>query len=326
MATEIKYKLADYDGGLESHPVPESDGQLWLVGSWWELHFAHVKQFVNGELTDYVLEASPIDKRSCLVSIRDSGSDRGIRCSLVLPSTPAERFTSDLARRLRELDAERAGIAELGLRSAGRRTAARDAAAVFPVRMQMAVGDPLEVVPADAATSRRELGLNGVQRLAPWPTSAHFSFEVLAPGGRVAALGLGGQAGLAWMACADGSWRLNKRRPLGWELVIESWDGQPVGWYSGRRWVPGGTISLIAGTHVDLRRAFGGRWKLRITDAQDYFLDIRPSKSRGGLTMVITVRSEPPSTSQAIVATLTACAVVLLEHMSPRLPSAGGGG
>ena len=192
--------------------------------------------------------------------------------------------------------------------------------------MQMVVGHSLEVVPADAAPSRSELGLKGVQKFAPWPTSAHYSYEVVASRGRVAALGLGGQAGLAWMACADGSWRLNKRRPLGWELVIESSDGQPVGWYSGRRWVPGGTISLIAGTHIDLRRAFGGRWKLRITDAQDCFLDIRTAKSRGGPTMVLTVRSEPPSTSQAIVATLTACAVVLLEHMSPRLPSAGGGG
>jgi hypothetical protein len=326
VATDIKYKLADYDGGLESHPEPESDGQLWLVGSWWELHFAHVKQFVNGELTDYVLEASPIDKRSCLVSIRDSGSNRVLQCSFVLPSTPAKRFTSDLGKKLRELDAERAGIAELGFRPADRRTAARDVAAAFPVRMQMTVGDPLEVVPADAAPSRSELGLKGVQKFAPSPTSAHYSYEVLAPSGRVAAFGLGGQAGLAWMACADGSWRLTKRRPLGWELVIESRDGQPVGSYSGRRWVPGGTISLIAGTRIDLRRAFGGRWKLCITDVQGCFLDIRTSKSREGLTMVLTIRSEPPSTSHAIVATLTACAVVLLEHMSPRLPSAGGGG
>jgi hypothetical protein len=326
VATDVKYKLADYDGGLESHPEPESDGQLWLVGSWWELHFGHAEQFVNGELTDYVLEASPIDKRSCLVSIRDSGRKRGVRCSFVLPRTPAARFTSDLARRLRQLAAERAGVADLGLRPADVGTAARDVAAVFPARMEMTVGDRLEIVPADAAPSRSELGLTGVRRLAPFPTSAHHSYEVLAPSGRVAALGLGGQAGLAWMACSDGSWRLNKRRPLGWELVIESWDGQPVGSYSGRRWVPGGTISLIAGTHIDLRRVLGGHWKLRITDAQDRFVDIRTSKSRQGLTMVLTVGSEPPSTSQAIVATLTACAVVLLEYTSPRLPSVGGGG
>jgi hypothetical protein len=326
VATDIKYKLADYDGGLESHPVPESDGQLWLVGSWWELHFAHVGQFVNGELTDYVLEASRIDKRSCLISIRDSGRKRRVRCSFVLPRTPADRFTSDLARRLRELAADRAGIADLGLRPADVGTAARDVAAVFPVRMEMTVGDPLEVVPADAAPSRSEFGLTGVHRLTPFPTSAHHSYEVFAPSGRVAALGLGGQAGLAWMACVDGSWRLNKRRPLGWELVIESWDGHTVGSYSGRRWVPGGTISLIAGTPIDLRRALGGHWKLRIRDAQDCFVDIRTSKSRQGLRVVLTIRSEPPSTSQAIIATLTACAVVLLEHTSPRLPSAGGGG
>ena len=326
MATDIKYKLADYDGGLESHPLPELDGQLWLVDSWWELHFAQAEDFVNGEFTDYVLEASPIDKRSCLVSIRGSGSHREVLCSFVLPSTSADRFTRDLAKRLRELATERAGIAELGLRPAGRAPTAVDVAALCPVRMQMALGDALEVVPADSAASRSEVGLKGVQKLGRWPISAHSTYEVLAPSGRVAALGLGGQAGLAWMVCADGAWRLNKRRTLGWELVIESWDGQPVGSYSGRRWLPGGTISVIAGMRIDLRRAFGGAWKLSVTDARDCFLDIRTSKSRGALAMILTVRSAPPSSSQAIVATLTACAVVLLEYMSPRPPSTGGGG
>ena len=35
--------------------------------------------------------------------------------------------------------------------------------------------------------------------------------------------------------------------------------------------------------------------------------------------MVVVVRSEPPSSSEAIVATLTACAVVLLEYTSSRV-------
>jgi hypothetical protein len=274
------------------------------------------------------LRARSLGDRQEVVLGLDSrfGKRSGSAVSFVLPSTTADRFTSDLAKRLCALDAERAGIAKLGLRPADRGTAARDAAPLFPVRMQMAVGDRLEVVSADAAPSRSELGLKGVQRLAPWPTSAHYSYEVLARRGRLAAFGLGGQAGLAWMVCADGSWRLNKRRPLGWELVIESWDGQPVGSYSGRRWAPGGTISLMAGTDFDLRRAFGGRRKLCIPDARDCFLDIRASKPRGGPTMVLVVRSEPPSSSEAIVATLTACAVVLLEYMSSRLPAAGSGG
>ena len=79
------------------------------------------------------------------------------------------------------------------------------------------------------------------------------------------------------MACAEGSWCLTKRRRLGWELVIESNDGERVGEYSGRRWLPGGTISLTDGTEVDLRRSLNRRWKLQPTDTKQRFADIRIS-------------------------------------------------
>ena len=70
------------------------------------------------------------------------------------------------------------------------------------------------------------------------------------------------------MACAGGSWCLTKRRRLGWELVIESNNGEHVGGYSGRRWLPGGTIFLTDGTQVDLRRSLIRRWKLQSTDTK----------------------------------------------------------
>jgi hypothetical protein len=91
----LTYKLRDYDGGLEAHPTPESVGELRLVGSWWELHFKGAEQIVNGELSDYRLEADPIDGRSCLVSITDL-EDEDISASFVLSDTSAERFTRDI--------------------------------------------------------------------------------------------------------------------------------------------------------------------------------------------------------------------------------------
>lgn len=308
MARDIKYHLRDYDGGLEAHPVPEHAGQLWLVGSWWELHFKRANRFVNGEFTDYVLDAAPIDNTSCLVSIRDLEND--LECSFVLPSTPADRFMHDLGERLRELAAEQAGIAELGLQNADRNPTGQRPATAFPARMQMTAGEQLQIAPT---ASSNKLGLTGLHKFVA-SEGSHHSYEVLAPDGRVAAFGMGVRpAELAWMACADGSWCLKKRLPLGWELVIESWDGQHVGWYSGRRWLPGGTISLVAGTQFDLRRALNRHWKLCQTDSRGSFLHIRTSTSRGGLTMLLSVRSMLPSTTEGILATLTACAVLLLE-------------
>ena len=308
MARDIKYHLTGYDGGLEAHPVPEHAGQLWLVGSWWELHFKHADRIVNGELTDYLLDAAPIDKRSCLVSILDLENDR--ECAFVLPSISADRFMSDLEERLREMAADQARIAELGRQNADPDPAGQRLATAFPARINMTAGEQLEIAPI---RSLNELGLRGLRKLmgdVPPPDC----YEVRAPDGRVAALGMGRrQAELAWMACADGSWCLKKRRPLGWELVIESLDGQHVGWYSGRHWIAGGTISLVAGTQFDLRRALNRRWKLCQTDSRESFLDIRTSTSPGGLTMLLSVRSVPPSTSDGLVATLTACALLLLE-------------
>ena len=251
MATEIRYKLADYDGGLDAHPVPEHAGQLWLVGSWWELHFKRGEEFVNGELTDYVLEALPVDNRSCLVSIREPETDGEILGTFLLPDTSADRFMSDLDQSLGELeagDAEKSG--ESRDWSADRdRCEPTD----FPVRTKAVVGQQLEL-----------------------RSRSRFYELCSSDGQRVALFDLYGASGdLVRLVCAEGSWRLNKRHKYGWELVIESTDGRPIGSYSGRHWASGGTISVADGVQADLRKTPLGVWKLRVPATREPIASLR---------------------------------------------------
>ena len=114
------------------------------------------------------------------------------------------------------------GIADSGHAFAGRdraeqERARHDRSTDFPVSMEAVVGERLRVVPIDPKRS------------------AWAGYDVLASAGRAGWLGPGGGAELARMECAEGAWCLKKRRRLGWELLIESADGQHVGWYSGRR-------------------------------------------------------------------------------------------
>jgi hypothetical protein len=104
--------------------------------------------------------------------------------------------------------------------------------------------------------------------VAPRDPKPYGHYDVLAGHDRVGALVLGGSDALARMICADGDWCLQKRRRLGWELLIESREGQHLGWYSGRKWLRGGTISLIDAAHFDLRRSLNRRWTLRAIDRQ----------------------------------------------------------
>jgi len=326
MSEDIRYRLADYDGGLEAHPVPERAGELRLVGSWWELRFKHTFEIANGELTDYLLEALAVDDKSCLVSIRDGEGEREILCSFVLPATSAGRFSCDLDERLRELAA---AAVEAGAES-GRGSPdwgqGDGVATDFPVRMQPSAGERLEIVPCDAGSSWSKLGLGARSRLvvsgaAPLVPDL---YELRSPGGLVGLLAFGGEAGLASMAGSDGSWSLKKRHRIGWDLDIESPDGHQIGSYSGRRWLPGGTISLIDGPHVDLRRVINGHHMLRVVGERDWFLDIRTSGSRTGLTMAIAVLSTPMSTTECVVVTFTACAVLVLDMSGIRIAGVGG--
>jgi len=202
------------------------------------------------------------------------------------------------------------GIADSGDALAGRdqaeqERARHDRSTEFPVSMEAAVGEKLRVVPTDPKRS------------------AWAGYDVLASAGRAGRLGPGRGAELARMECAEGAWCLKKRRRLGWELIIESADGRHVGRYSGRRWLPGGTISLTDATQVDLRRSLNGGWKLQTTDARQRLVDIRRSHR---LLMTLTIRSLPAETVEARLVILTACAVVMLERMAPPVDFVGGVG
>lgn len=142
-------------------------------------------------------------------------------------------------------------------------------------------------------------------------------------GQRVASNGLYGWGTLAEMVCADGAWCLKKRRKYGWELVIESRDGRHVGWYSGRRWAPGGSITLTGGARVDLRPSLSRGWKLQVAGTRQRVADIHGyGWSRRSLTM----RSIPTEIyTEAEVVVLTACAVLILWNSikAPMTASSG---
>jgi len=142
-------------------------------------------------------------------------------------------------------------------------------------------------------------------------------------GERVASIGLYGWGTVAEMVCADGAWCLKKRRKYGWELVIESGDGRHVGWYFGRRWVPGGCITLAGGARVDLRRSLSGSWKLQVVGTRQRIADIR---GYGSSRRSLTIRSIPTEIyTEAEVVVLTGCAVLILWD-SIRAPMTAGGG
>ena len=289
----MKYKLADYDGGLDAHPVPEHAGHLWLVGSWWELHFKHAEGFVNGELADYVLEALPVDSRSCLVSIRELETDGEILCTFLLPGTSADRFVNDLNQSLGELEA-------------------RDEQKSDESREWTADRDERE--PTDFLTSMPLV--TGSELRVEWRDSKpHIGYWVLDGENRVGWLELGGRDVLARIASSDGEWCLKKRLRVGWELIIESSAGEHVGWYSGRKWLPGGTISFTDETQADLRRSLTRRWKVEALDGQEQFLDIRTSGVPSAQTLVVTIRVPPPGPAGGHLLLLASCAVLMLDRM-----------
>jgi hypothetical protein len=190
----------------------------------------------------------------------------------------------------------------------------RDRTAGFAVSMRAAVGEELRVVPADDLT-----------RSEWWRGRFHDTYDVLTATGRAASITLGSD-GMTRMARPEGVWCLKKRRRLGWDFVIESADGYEAGQYSGRRWLPGGTIALTDDTRFQLRRQFNGRWRLTVRNSSESLLSIRTSRVKGGVRMTLTGSPGPPPSGETHVAVLTACAVLLLDKMIPGIPADRGGG
>lgn len=150
--------------------------------------------------------------------------------------------------------------------------------------------------------------------------NSEVSFDVMAAEGLIAWLDFGRQSELMRIACADGLWRLTKRVPLGWELTIESWEGDVVGWYSGRHWRAGGTMSFIDNAQVDLRRSLLGVWKGRTVDSRDPFVTLRSSRVPGSLGAALRIHALPLGASRTALVALTACAVLTLEKLLPSQP------
>ena len=93
-------------------------------------------------------------------------------------------------------------------------------------------------------------------------------YDVLSDDGAAASIsGIAG--GRPVMATSAGVWSLEKRGRVGWDYALVDANGQEVGAYSGRSWLPGGTIPLIDGTKAHLRRSFGPVWKVLIADTHE---------------------------------------------------------
>jgi hypothetical protein len=163
-------------------------------------------------------------------------------------------------------------------------------------------------------------------RVLPRDRKPPTEFDVLMAAGRAGSISLGGRTELARMACAEGAWYLKKRHRLGWELVIESSDGRHAGWYSGRRWLAGGTIYLIDGTQADLRRSLHRRWRLQAPDTGQRVADIRTSGMSTEPKMALTMRVHPAGITDVHLVVLTSCAVLMLERTLYSVIAPGGTG
>lgn len=168
---------------------------------------------------------------------------------------------------------------------------------VFPVGIESLVGQKL--------------------RVAPRGPQAYGHFDVLASSARVGSLTLGGKQELASMASVDGVWRVKKRLKYGWELVIESSDGRHVGWYAGRHWLPGGTISSTDGTQVELRLSISGRWRLQTVENREVIVHFRRAFVPASLATVFRIRSLPAGITDVPLLVLTACAILTMQRTLP---------
>lgn len=175
--------------------------------------------------------------------------------------------------------------------------AQRSAARPFPVTIEAVVEEPLSIVP-----SVRKPG-------------AHC--QVLASRGRAGSISVfGGQT--ARVTCAHGTWFLKRSPKVMRGLAIESADRKQAGRYVRRRWLPGGTIRLLDGTEVELRRSRPGRWKVRSRDGRRCVADVRRAgkRSRRPYELKVTVHSLSGDVSTGSMIVLVACALLILPDRS----------
>jgi len=93
MARETKFKFANYDGGMNSHPTPEPKGMLvFKPNGMWELHYAggfgKRDRWIHGGITRYPFTVTETSPSSCRVTVSDT-QDPAISAAFDLPETPA---------------------------------------------------------------------------------------------------------------------------------------------------------------------------------------------------------------------------------------------
>jgi Short C-terminal domain len=97
VAKAAKFRIANYAGGLPSHPDPKKAGNLILTPAFkWELHLVGARQWVVGGIGRFAFDVESTGPKSCRVVLRDQ-QDETIRTSFDLPDTPADKFEAALA-------------------------------------------------------------------------------------------------------------------------------------------------------------------------------------------------------------------------------------
>jgi hypothetical protein len=176
----------------------------------------------------------------------------------------------------------------------------------FPVRMADVVGERLRF-----------------RRCEPGESQIH---ELMSTGGRVASVSLFGSSRLALVACAEGSMSLTKRRQFGWQLGIRRPDGKPLGLYSGRRWLSGGTIILTSGVEVGLEHGVLGMWTIHSLQSHEKLASLRAGSRLWDRELGMTMASGVARRDEFPLVVLVACAVVMLEQSVTGVPSGAGAG
>jgi hypothetical protein len=121
IVTEARFELANYGGGLPSHPQPEAKGTLILPGSGptigrWELHWATGPDLapqhpiIHGGLARYPLTAELTGPTSCRATICDT-QDPAIIGHFDLPNTAAAAVEAALLARATVVEAGRRSLA-----------------------------------------------------------------------------------------------------------------------------------------------------------------------------------------------------------------------
>jgi hypothetical protein len=141
-----------------------------------------------------------------------------------------------------------------------------------------------------------------------------YEFELLSTRGRVATLSLLWKTQLASFACAEGSWSLVRQRRHGWQLPIRGSDGAHVGYYSGRRWSPGGTISLASGARFVLQHSVRDSWRLGAFESGEKLASLRIGAQLGVRPPTVTVHSLRDVHDDVPLVVLVSCAIMMLEQ------------